>query len=156
MPYDAHGALSPRSLSVSTTSPAYAASIPARVMSPHLQKSLAVLQGGPPDLRVGVPHAHDVTGQWGAPHHMAAAQQYHHHAGASQNHGQSQSQGGRAASWDMTSYLESTSAATAGGSSTTAAAQPLQYPTTGRGVADLAGARRLSVQQVSSQAMPRP
>jgi hypothetical protein len=160
MPYDAHAALSPRSLSVSTTSPAYAASIPGRVLSPHLQKSLAALQGGPPDLRVSVPHPHEAAGQWGASHHMPTAQQYHTGGG---------SHSARAASWDMSSYLESSSATTAGGSSTTPTQQPLQYPTP-RGVADLGPggaadqqqqqqqhrmARRLSAQQVS-QAMPRP
>lgn len=138
MGYD-HGALSPRSLSVSTTSPAYAASLPARVLSPHLQKSLAALQSGPPDLRVAVPH-HDSAGQWGASHHMSAS--YHTEAGGhSHNHHQQQ----RAASWDMASYLES-STATAGGSSTSQGPQSMhgQYGPP---------ARRMSVQV--SQPMPR-
>ena len=153
MGYD-HGALSPRSLSVSTTSPAYAASLPARVLSPHLQKSLAALQSGPPDLRVAVPHPHDAAGQWGAPHHMSAQasyqggqaahsqQQQHHHQQQQQHHQQQ-----RAASWDMSSYLESSSTATAGGSSASQAAQPMhgQYGAPGR---------RMSAQQVS-QPMPR-
>lgn len=147
MGYD-HGALSPRSLSVSTTSSAYAASLPARVLSPHLQKSLAALQNGPPDLRVAVPHPHDASGQWGAPHHMSAQASYQGgQAAHSQQHHQQQQQQQRAASWDMSSYLEGSSTATAGGSSTSQAAQPMhgQYGAPGR---------RMSVQQVS-QAMPR-
>jgi hypothetical protein len=147
-----HGALSPRSLSVSTTSPAYAASLPARVLSPHLQKSLAALQNGPPDLRVAVPHPHDAAGSWGAAaaHHMSAQASYHAGAGsqaaAAQNHHHQHHQQ-RAASWDMSTYLESSSAATAGGSSTSQAPQPMhgQYGPPGR---------RMSAQQVS-QPMPR-
>jgi hypothetical protein len=104
---DHHGAVSPRSISGSTTSTAYSTSIPARVMSPLGQKSITSLQSGPSDLRVSVPHPHEGSGHWqGSQHHMPAAQQYQ----------QLGSQSARN-SWDISSYLEN-SPATAGGTST--------------------------------------
>ena len=140
MGYD-HGALSPRALSASATSPAYAASLPTRVLSPHLQKSLAALQSGPPDLRVAAT-PHDATGQWGATHHMSAPASYH---GAGSQVAAPNPQ--QRASWDMVAYLDTSSAATAGGSSASQTAPPMhaQYGAPGR---------RMSAQPVS-QPMPR-
>lgn len=151
---DHHGAISPRSVSGSTSSTAYAGSIPARVVSPHCQKSIS-LQSGPTDLRVSLLHApHETSEQWqGGQHHMQTSQHYQ----------QIGSQSGRG-SWDMSSagvglaYLDS-GPATAGGSSAASQAQSLGYT---RNVADAAGqtsdnrmARSLSSQQQSHQ-MSRP
>ena len=144
---DHHGTMSPRSISVSTTSTAYTTSIPARVVSPHHQKSLTALQSGPPDLRVAVPHPHEAPTHWqGAQHHMPSSQQY-----------QLGSQSARASSWDMSSYLEN-NPATAGGNS---GPQALNYPSA-RNVTDSAGsvsdnriARGLPPSQVQSHQMPR-
>jgi len=143
---DHHGAVSPRSISGSTTSTAYTANIPARVLSPLNQKPMPNLQNGPPDLRVSVPHPHEGSSHWqqgGQQHHMPTSQQYQ----------QLGNQGSRG-SWDMSSYLEN-SPATAGGTSTP---QSLNYGNS-RSVADTAGqgensiARTLSAQQ--SHQMPR-
>ncbi len=101
-PSDHHGGVSPRSISGSTTS-TYTSNIPARVVSPHDHKSMA-LQGGPPDLRMPQ-HPHEVPSHWhGGQHHMQAPHQY-------QPLGNPSSRG----SWDM--YGDSSSA-TAGGTST--------------------------------------
>ena len=145
---DHHGAVSPRSISGSTTSTAYTTNIPARVMSPLGQKPMTNLHSGPSDLRVSVPHPHEGSSHWqGGQHHMPASQQYQ----------QLGNQSARAStSWDMSSYLDN-SPATAGGSSTT---QALNYPST-RNIADTAVTgsdnrivRSLSTQQQSHQ-MPR-
>jgi len=150
---DHHGAVSPRSISGSTTSTAYAGSIPARVLSPHSQKSMALQ--GTSDLRVSLPHnPHETAGHWqGGQHHMQASQQYQQHLG---------SQSGRG-SWDMSSvgvaYLDNGPATTAG-SSAAGQGSSLNYS---RNVADAAGqtsdnriVRSLSSQQQhQSHQMPR-
>ncbi len=99
---DPHGTMSPRSISGSTTSTAYATNVPARVVSPRSQKSMG-LQVGPPDLRVAASHnPHDSPSRWQGPqHHMQSAQQYQ------------QLPSGRG-SWDMSSYLESSPATPVG------------------------------------------
>ncbi|RDL39848.1 Uncharacterized protein BP5553_04188 [Venustampulla echinocandica] len=113
-----HGPVSPRSISGSTTSTAYASSIPARVLSPRSQKSLG-LTGGPPDLRVALPHnPHESAGQWGSgggggQHHMQSSPQF----------APLGSQSSRS-SWDMSSFLEN-SPATAGPGSASAPPQSL-------------------------------
>lgn len=157
---DHHGALSPRSISGSTTSTGYS-TIPARVLSPLGQKSMTNLQS-PPDLRVSVAHPHGLpegSGQWqGSQHHMPpATQQFQQQLGSQSARG----------SWDMSTYLES-SATTAGGTSTSqnagqAQTPSLNYPST-RNIADTAGTggdnnsrmgRSLSGQQNQSHQMPR-
>lgn len=102
---DHHGAVSPRSISGSTTS-TYISNIPARVISPHNQKPFA-LQGGPPDLRIPISHnPHDGPSHWQAgQHHMQASQQYQAHALTPTT---------RRNTWDT--YFEN-SAATTGGTS---------------------------------------
>ncbi|TVY30227.1 hypothetical protein LHYA1_G000714 [Lachnellula hyalina] len=147
---DHHGAISPRSITGSTSSTAYAGNMPTRVLSPHSQKSMA-LQGGPPDLRVSLPqNPHETPGHWpGGHHHMQASQQqYQQHLG---------SQSGRA-SWDISSvgvaYLDNGPATTAGSS---AGSQSLNYSRSvnvGEQTSDNRIARSLSVQQQSHQ-MPR-
>lgn len=141
---DHHGGVSPRSISGSTTS-TYTSNIPARVISPHEQKSMA-LQGGPPDLRMPQ-HPNEGPSHWQAgQHHMQTPHQYQP-LGAPSNRG----------SWDM--YGEAGSA-TAGG--TSAQLQDLNYPNH-RNTAESAAtggdnriARTLSAQQqVQSQQMPR-
>ncbi|KAK2624528.1 hypothetical protein QTJ16_006478 [Diplocarpon rosae] len=150
---DHHGGLSPRSISGSTSA-TYASKIPARILSPPEQKSMALL-GGPPDLRVSMAHTpHDAPSHWqGGQHHM----QPHTYQQPLQNHH------GHRGSWDM--YLEST--ATAGGTSTGLHNHPgptanpnLHFPHA-RGAADSAVtggdnriARPLSSQQQGQQ-MPR-
>ncbi|KUJ16410.1 uncharacterized protein LY89DRAFT_749018 [Mollisia scopiformis] len=146
---DHHGAVSPRSISGSTTSTAYTSSIPARALSPHNQKSLG-LQSGPPDLRVSLPHnPHEASSHWqGGQHHMQTSQSYQHPQlsnSSSRN------------SWDMSTYLENNPATAAG---TSAPPQALNY-SSARSAADSAGsgadnrlARSLSSQQQSQQ-MPR-
>jgi hypothetical protein len=148
-PSDHHGANSPRSISGSSTSAAYnPMNIPARVHSPLNQKPMGP-QGGPPDLRVSVPHnPHEAPSHWqGGTHHMQGSQQYQ----------QLGNQSGRS-SWDMSSYLEGSPATTGGTSGQT---QGLNYPNS-RSLADTAVpggdnrvARSLSSQQQSQQ-MPRP
>ncbi|KAH6676388.1 hypothetical protein B0J14DRAFT_477280, partial [Halenospora varia] len=136
---DHHGALSPRSISGSTAS-TYANSMPARVLSPHTQKPMA-LTGGPPDLRVALPqHPHDAS-HWQGQHHMQAGQQY-------QQLGTQSSRG----SWDMSTYMENGPAASG---SASAPSQSVNYP---RNVADPAVAggdnritRIVSTQQPSHQ-----
>jgi hypothetical protein len=98
---DQHGAVSPRSISGSTTSTAYNPSIPPRTISPQNQKNMAVLQPGPSDLRVSVTqHPHEASGHWqGGPHHMQRPQQQQ------QQYGQLGSQSSRN-SWDMSPYFE--------------------------------------------------
>ncbi|CAG8959956.1 hypothetical protein HYFRA_00012673 [Hymenoscyphus fraxineus] len=131
---DHHGALSPRSISGSTSSTGYAANIPARVLSPLSQKTMS-LTGGPPDLRVGLPtHPHEPSNHWqgGAPHHMQSSQQQYPQLGPPQN-----SRG----SWDMSPYLENNAANTTGGAGASgpphhqALSQPMNY---NRNVADTA------------------
>lgn len=147
---DHHGAISPRSISGSTTSTAYTANIPARVHSPHNPKSMTTLQSGPPDLRVSVPHPHEPSSHWqGGQHHMPTPQQQYQQQLGSQS---------ARNSWDMSTYLES-SPATAGGSSTP---QTLNYQNP-RNMAESAGpvgdnriVRSLSSQQQQqSHQMPR-
>jgi hypothetical protein len=122
-----HGAVSPRSISGSTTSSAYNTNVPARVLSPLNQKSMPNLQSGPPDLRVSVPHPHESSGHWqGTQRHMPTSQQYQ----------QLGHQGVRGNSWDMSSYLDN-GPASAGGSSTP---HPLSYGNS-QAVADIAVAR---------------
>lgn len=146
-PSDHHGVNSPRSISGSATSTAYnAMSIPARVLSPHNQKSMAP-QGGPPDLRVAVPHnPHEPPSHWQGGHHMQGSQQYQQLGNPSARN-----------SWDMSTYLEGSPATSAG---TSGQAQALNYPNP-RNLADTAGAggdsriaRSLSSQQQSHQ-VPR-
>lgn len=144
---DHHGAVSPRSISGSTTSTAYTSSIPARVLSPHNQKPLGLQSG--PDLRVSLPHnPHEPSSHWqGGQHHMQTSQSYQHPQlsnSSSRN------------SWDMSTYLENP--ATAAG--TSAPPHALNYPSA-RSAADSAAsgadnrvARSLSSQQQSQQ-MPR-
>lgn len=141
---DHHGGVSPRSISGSTTS-TYTSNIPARVLSPQDQKSMA-LQGGPPDLRVSITHnPHEAPSHWQAgQHHMQNPQQYQPMGNANNR-----------SSWDM--YLDN-SPATAGG--TSAPSQNLNYSNP-RNVADSAAtggdnriARSLSSQHQSQQ-MPR-
>jgi hypothetical protein len=147
---DHHGAVSPRSISGSTTSTAYTSSIPARVLSPHNQKPLG-LQSGPSDLRVSLPHnPHESSSHWpGGQHHMQNSQPY--------QHPQLSSSGSRN-SWDMSTYLE-TNPATTGG--TSAASQTLNYSSARSAadsvasVADNRMVRSLSSQQQQSQQMPR-
>ncbi|KAL5325771.1 hypothetical protein ACEPPN_006904 [Leptodophora sp. 'Broadleaf-Isolate-01'] len=143
-PSDHHGGVSPRSISGSTTS-TYTSNIPARVLSPHDQKSMA-LQGGPPDLRMPQ-HPHEGPSHWhSGQHHMQTPHQY-----------QPLSNPSNRGSWDM--YGE-TGPATAGG--TSAQLQTLNYPNH-RNPAESAAtggdnriARTLSAQQQSqSQQMPR-
>jgi hypothetical protein len=112
---DHHGTMSPRLISGSTTSTAYATSIPARVLSPHSQKSLAMAQG-PSDLRVSsIPHNPHEASHWqpGA-HHMQSSHQYAH-LGAQNSRG----------SWDMPNYI-TTNPGSAGGTSNP---QSLNAPT---------------------------
>lgn len=146
---DHHGAVSPPSISGSTTSTAYSTSIPARVMSPLGQKSMTSLQSGPSDLRVSVPHPHEGSGHWpGGQHHMPTPQQYQQLGNQSARN-----------SWDMSSYLDS-SPATAGGTSNP---QALNYANTRNvNVADSAipggdnrMVRSLSGQHQQSHQMPR-
>ncbi|TVY35394.1 hypothetical protein LSUB1_G008466 [Lachnellula subtilissima] len=147
---DHHGAVSPRSITGSTSSTAYTGNMPTRVLSPHSQKSMA-LQGGPPDLRVSLPqNPHETPGHWpGGQHHMQASQQqYQQHLG---------SQSGRA-SWDISSvgvaYLDNGPATTAG---SCAGSQSLNYSRSvnvGEQTGDNRIARSLSAQQQSHQ-MPR-
>lgn len=127
---DNHGAVSPRSVSGSTTtSTAYTTNMPSRVISPLSQKTMSSLQNGPPDLRVSVPHPHESPNHWqaGQQHHMATPQQY--------QVGGHSARGSWDLSRDMSDYLESP--ATAGGSSTS---QPLNYGNS-RNIADAAGQR---------------
>jgi hypothetical protein len=145
-PGDHHGINSPRSISGSTTSTAYnSMNIPARVLSPHEQKSMAS-QGGPPDLRVGVPHnPHEAGSHWqGAGHQLQGSQQYQH----------LQNQSARSSWGDM--YLEGSPATTAG-TSAHAQVQALAYPNS-RSLAEAAGpggdnriVRSLSAQQQQQQ-----
>jgi hypothetical protein len=92
---DHHGAMSPRSISGSTTSTAYATSIPTRVLSPHSQKSMVLAQG-PSDLRVSsIPHnPHDASHWQQGAQHMQSSHQYAH-LGAPNSRG----------SWDMANYI---------------------------------------------------
>ncbi|KAN0096057.1 hypothetical protein V8E51_014862 [Hyaloscypha variabilis] len=145
-PGDHHGINSPRSISGSTTSTAYnSMNIPARVLSPHEQKSMAS-QGGPPDLRVGVPHnPHEAGSHWqGGGHQLQGSQQYQH----------LQNQSARSSWGDM--YLEGSPATTAG-TSAHAQVQALAYPNS-RSLAEAAGpggdnriVRSLSAQQQQQQ-----
>ncbi|KAG0652700.1 hypothetical protein D0Z07_0285 [Hyphodiscus hymeniophilus] len=149
---DHHGGLSPRSISGSTSSTAYAGNLPGRVLSPHHQKPLASLQGGPPDLRVSVPHPHESSGHW------QGGQQQHHMPNPQHHYQQQLGNQSARNSWDqMSNYLEN-NPATAGGNST---AQALDYSGS-RNVVDRAATggdnriRRLSLQeQQQSHQMPR-
>ncbi|EHL03282.1 hypothetical protein M7I_0497 [Glarea lozoyensis 74030] len=96
---DHHGTMSPRSISGSTTSTAYATSIPARVLSPHSQKSM-VLGPGPSDLRV----SHDPHWQGGQ------QQQQQQHMQTSHQYAHLTPQTARG-SWDMASYNHANQAA---------------------------------------------
>jgi hypothetical protein len=147
-PNDHHGINSPRSISGSTTSTVYnPMNIPARVLSPHDQKSMAP-HGGPPDLRVAVSHnPHEPASHWqgGAQHQLQGSQQYQH----------LHSQSGRSSWGDM--YLEGSPATSAGTSGPT---HSLAYPNS-RNMAEAAVAggdnrivRSLSSQQQSQQ-VPR-
>ncbi|TVY85433.1 hypothetical protein LSUE1_G000471 [Lachnellula suecica] len=149
---DHHGAVSPPSISGSTTSTAYAGNLPTRVLSPHSQKSMP-LQGGPHDLRVSLPNnPHETSSHWqGGQHHMHASQQQYQQLG---------SQSGRG-SWDMSSvgvgYLDNGPATAAAGSSAVSQAQSMNYS---RNVADAAGQgsdNRIVRSQSSQQShqMPR-
>ncbi|KAH7370448.1 hypothetical protein BKA65DRAFT_522181 [Rhexocercosporidium sp. MPI-PUGE-AT-0058] len=138
---DHHGGVSPRSISGSTNS-TYTTNIPARVLSPHDQKSMA-LQGGPPDLRMPQHQPHEGPSHWqGGQQHMQTPHQY-----------QSLSNPSNRGAWDM--YGE-TGPATAGGTSA-------QYYPNHRSPAESAATggdnritRTLSAQQQSqSQQMPR-
>ncbi|QSZ30154.1 hypothetical protein DSL72_004674 [Monilinia vaccinii-corymbosi] len=115
LPYanDHHGGISPRSISGSTTSTAYNSNLPVqRAISPQSQKSISFQGGGPPDLRIAVPHGTQESSHWaqGNAHHMPTPQQ------------QYQAQLGNAAavaasargSWDLANYLDSSPATAAG------------------------------------------
>jgi hypothetical protein len=147
-PTDHHGPNSPRSISGSSTSAAYnSMNIPARVLSPLNQKSMGP-QGGPPDLRVSVPHnPHEASSHWqGGGHLMQGSQQYQQLGNQSTR-----------SPWDMSTYLEGSPATTGG---TSGQAQAMNYPNS-RNLADTAVpggdnriVRSLSSQQ-SSQQVPR-
>lgn len=148
---DHHGAVSPRSISGSTTSTAYPSSIPARVLSPHNQKPLG-LQNGPSDLRVSLPHnPHEPSNHWqGGQHHMQTSQAYQHPQLGNPS---------TRNSWDMSTYLENNPATTAG---TSAPSQGLSY-SSARSAADAAASgadnrvvRSLSQQQSQSQSQQMP
>lgn len=120
-----HVAASPRSTTSAVT---YGTNmpIPARVLSPHEQKSL----GGPPDLRVAVPSPHE---QWqGSTHHMQTPQQYTH-------------------TQQYMNYLDPQSAS-AGGAASTNSAQPMGYAASrtvdnsGAGTDNTSGSRTLPSQ----------
>ncbi|KAL3419809.1 hypothetical protein PVAG01_08307 [Phlyctema vagabunda] len=142
---DHHGAISPRSLG-SNTSAAYTSSAPTRALSPHDPKSM-MLQSGPPDLRLSVPQSHEPTGHWqGGQHHMPNTQSPYHHYGA---------QSART-SWDISSYLDNSSATAAG---TSSGSHALNYQTSShRSISDPSGSAdenrnigSLSSQQESHQ-----
>ncbi|KAL2066436.1 hypothetical protein VTL71DRAFT_2507 [Oculimacula yallundae] len=110
-PNDHHGGVSPRSISGSTTS-TYTSNIPARVISPHDQKSMAI-QGGPPDLRLPQ-HPHEGSSHWqSSQHHMQLPHQY-------QSLGNHSNRG----SWDMHGE---TGPPTAGGTSAPLQSLNLNY-----------------------------
>lgn len=164
LPYtsDHHGGISPRSISGSTTSTAYNSNIPAqRAISPQSQKSIN-FQGGPPDLRIAVPHGTQESSHWpqGTTHHMPTPQQHY------------QAQLGNAAavasargSWDLSNYLENSPATAAGtsGSGVDYQGQGQQQHQTPRNVVDASmagggnGSRTLSSlqHQQQSQQIPR-
>ncbi|TVY47420.1 hypothetical protein LOCC1_G004411 [Lachnellula occidentalis] len=148
-----HHAVSPRSITGSTSSTAYAGNMPTRVLSPHSQKSM-VLQGGPPDLRVSLPqNPHESPGHWqGGQHHMQASQQQQH-----QYQQQLRSQSGRG-SWDISSvgvaYLDSGPATTAGSSAGSHSLNYSRSVNVGEQTSDNRIARSVSAQQQSHQ-MPR-
>lgn len=150
---DHHGAVSPRSISGSTTSTAYTSSIPARVLSPHNQKPLG-LQSGPPDLRVSLPHnPHESSTHWqGGQHHMQQPSYQQQHQ--QQQLGNSSSR----SSWDISTYLDNSPTTAAGTSAPSQ--QGLNY-SSARSAGDSASSgadnrvtRTLSSQQQSQQ-MPR-
>ena len=158
---DHHGAASPRSISGSTTSTAYASNIPPRTISPHNQKSMALQSASSDLVRVPVTHnPHESSSHWpGGQHHMQSSQQYQQLGGQNPRN-----------SWDMSPYLDNTQAsgstsANAIQSQAGGQVQNLNYsnPTN---IADNAGvgssadnscgrmARSLSLQHLSHQ-MPR-
>lgn len=149
---DYHGGASPRSISNSTTS-TYTSTIPARVLSPHDHKSMA-LQGGPPDLRIAINHnPHDTSSQWQGGHHHLQPQSYQPLA----NHGLTNHS--TRGSWDM--YIEN-GQTNAGGNSAPSQNSNIHYPNP-RNVADPAAtgtdsrmARHLPLQQQHPQSQQMP
>ncbi|CZT42388.1 related to transcription factor medusa [Rhynchosporium secalis] len=121
---DHHGGVSPRSISGSTTS-TYTNNMPARGLSTHDQKSMA-LQGGPPDHRMPQ-HPHEGSSYWqGGQHHMQGSHQY-------QSLGNHSNRG----TWDMHGQ---TGPATAGGTSAPLQSLNLNYSNHRNNPADSAAA----------------
>jgi hypothetical protein len=107
------GAVSPRSLSGSVTSTAYASSIPARVMSPLNPKPLSNLQNT-------APHLHE------SPAHWPGGQQQHHMPPLQYQTPLNSQPARSSSSWDLSSYLDPQSATAGGGSSNASSQRQVQ------------------------------